>query len=51
MQDEKPMHVFKLNVKDDELIQENLGLRREFIILKDLTLQWFDEKAKMIDKI
>ncbi|CDW76163.1 UNKNOWN [Stylonychia lemnae] len=48
---DKKMHVFKLKVKDEVLLEENKYLRDQFDQLKELTIQWFAEKATLLNKI
>lgn len=45
------MHVFKLDIKDDELLQENQLLRNDFDHLKSLTEIWFEERISFISRI
>jgi len=45
------MHVFKLKIKDEVLLEENRYLREQFETLKELTMQWFSEKSTLLSKI
>lgn len=45
------MHVFKLDVKDEELVREMNHLKQEFDILKGLSENWFNEKLSLLAKI